>query len=391
VPRSGTLPHPEAELSDQREAPESVAPPDEAVATVAAPDSTPSPQPLSRRTRLALGLGLAAAALLFLYVVRDQMQPFIWAGVLAYVLTPVVNTVRRRLGLGRGTSVVLVMAAFLGLLGWGISVAVPVLQSDITALTQSLSGINSYLVTFLPNAGTPLILGIPIPISNIIHSVQSAISDLPSMMVHDVYSVASNAISSLLHVFSFAIATFYLLLDAPRLGHWLASRIPPRHRAETVMVVDRVNGVLSDYLRAEAILILIMGVASFLALSILGVRFAVVLAPVVGFLEIFPIVGPFLAITLVTIVALVGPPGFGLSHVGFAVVVALVFFVMRQLEDYLVIPRVLGHAVKLHPVIILFSLLCGASIGGILGMFLAVPVTGALKVLGGYLYDRLVE
>jgi predicted PurR-regulated permease PerM len=121
------------------------------------------------------------------------------------------------------------------------------------------------------------------------------------------------------------------------------------------------------------------------------VRFAVVLAPVVGFLEIFPIVGPLLAIAMVTIVALIGPPGFGLTRVGFAVVVALVFFTMRQLEDYLVIPRILGHAVKLHPVIILFALLCGASIGGILGMFLAVPVTGALKVLGGYLYDRLVE
>jgi predicted PurR-regulated permease PerM len=64
---------------------------------------------------------------------------------------------------------------------------------------------------------------------------------------------------------------------------------------------------------------------------------------------------------------------------------------MRQLEDYLVIPNVVGHAVKLHPVVILFALLCGATIGGILGMFLAVPVTGALKVLGSYAYDRLVE
>jgi len=203
--------------------------------------------------------------------------------------------------------------------------------------------------------------------------------------------VASNAIGTLLRVFSFAIATFYLLLDAPRLGRWLTSRVPERYRDETVMVVNRVNGVLSDFLRAEAILILIMGVASFVALSILGVRFAVLLAPVVGFLEIFPIIGPFFAITMVTVVALVGPPGFGLSRVGFAVVVALVFFVMRQLEDYLVIPRVLGHAVKLHPVVILFALLCGASIGGILGMFLAVPVTGAVRVLGGYVYDRLVE
>src|SRR5262249_22725251 len=155
---------------------------------------------------------------------------------------------RRRLGLGRGIAVALVMAAFLGLLSWGIAIAVPVLQSDITALTQSLSGINSYMVSYLPNAGTPLVLGIPIPISNIIHSVQSAISDLPNMMVHNVYFVASNAISSLLHLFSFAIATFYLLLDAPRLGRWLASRIPPRHRDETVMVVNRVNSVLSEFL-----------------------------------------------------------------------------------------------------------------------------------------------
>ncbi len=393
VPRSGTLPHPEAEAesTEQPKAPEDTAQPTEPVAVVAGQTAAPSRRPLSRRARLALGLGLAAIALLFLYVVRDQVQPFIWAGVLAYVLTPIVNMVRRRFGLGRGASVTLVMAVFLGLLIWGISSAVPVLQSDITALSVSLSGINSYLVTYLPNAGTPLVLGIPIPVSNIIHSVQTAIGDLPNMMVHDVYSVASNAVSSLLHVFSFAIATFYLLLDAPRLGRWLNSRIPGRYRDETVMVVNRVNAVLSDFLRAEAILILIMGAASFLALSILGVRFAVVLAPVVGFLEIFPIVGPFLAIAMVTIVALIGPPGFGLTRVGFAVVVALVFFTMRQLEDYLVIPRILGHAVKLHPVIILFALLCGASIGGILGMFLAVPVTGALKVLGGYLYDRLVE
>jgi predicted PurR-regulated permease PerM len=205
------------------------------------------------------------------------------------------------------------------------------------------------------------------------------------------WPIAVTSVESLLRFLTFLISTTYLLLDGPRLRHWLGERIPPRQRDEVRALGTRVDAVLSEYLRAEVILVAIMSIASLIALTVLGVRFAVILAPLVGFLEIFPIIGPIFAIAMVTLMALVSPPNFGLSHASYAVIVALVFFIMRQLEDYLVIPNVVGHAVKLHPVVILFALLCGATIGGILGMFLAVPVTGALKVLGSYAYDRLVE
>ena len=68
---------------------------------------------------------------------------------------------------------------------------------------------------------------------------------------------------------------------------------------------------------------------------------------------------------------------------------ALIFFILRQIEDYAVIPNVVGHAVNLHPALILFAVAVGATFGGALGLFLAVPLTGALKVLGSYLYQKL--
>jgi predicted PurR-regulated permease PerM len=319
------------------------------------------------------------------------LQPFIWAAVVSYILHPVVTLLQRRLGLTRGWSVAAIMLALLGLAAWGIGAAVPRLRSDYSALSGSLAGIDAYLTNYLPNAGTLSILGVPVQVTALIRDAQATIVNLPHQVLHNSLSVASHAITTVLQLLTFLVSTFYLLRDAPRLGVWLSGRLPARSRTETLALAREVNVVLGEYLRAEVILIALMSTVSLIALTLLGVHFALVLAPVVGFLEIFPIIGPLVAISLVTLVALVGPAGFGLSHVSYAVIVALVFFVLRQVEDYLVIPNVVGHAVKLHPVVILFALVSGLTLGGILGMFLAVPVTGMLKVLGSYAYDRLVE
>jgi predicted PurR-regulated permease PerM len=232
---------------------------------------------------------------------------------------------------------------------------------------------------------------VPVQVPALIRDAQATIVGLPHLILHNSLSVASHTVATVLQLLTFLISTFYLLRDAPRLGGWLSGRLPARSRTETLALARDVDAVLGEYLRAEVILIALMSTVSLIALMVLGVHFALVLAPVVGFLEIFPIIGPLVAITIVTLVALVGPAGFGLSHVSYAVIVALVFFVLRQVEDYLVIPNVVGHALKLHPVVILFALVSGLTLGGILGMFLAVPVTGMLKVLGSYAYDRLVE
>ncbi len=405
APRSDTLPRPEPPAPDAPDAtvtsslemteaavkPEAVTAP-ETMAASAVP-VTPSRAPgegLSRRARLVLGAGILALVGLFLFKVLGITRPFIWAAVVAYILNPIVCVVQRRLHVRRGIGVAVVMLALLGLVAWGLVSSVPTLRNDVVALSDQVNGIDSYMTTYLPNAGTVMFLGVQINVPQLVANIQKAIDGLPGLILHDVFSVATGVVETLLRLLTFLLSTVYLLLDGPRLGIWLRSRVPARYRDDSVGLTTRVNTVLSEYLRAEVILILIMSTASFIALTVLGMRFAIVLAPIVGFLEIFPIIGPFFAIGLVTVVALISPPNYNLSHVGYALVVAAVFFVLRQLEDYLVIPTVVGHAVKLHPVLVLFALLCGASLGGILGMFLAVPVTGALKVMGSFAYDHIV-
>jgi len=402
APRSDTLPRPEpmapnATVTSPPEVTEAVLKPEAVVApeTMAAPavpvpPSRASREGLSRRARLVLGAGILVLVGLFLFKVLGVTRPFIWAAVVAYILNPVVGTVQRRLHVRRGIGVAMVTLVLLGLGAWGIAWSVPTLRNDVVALSDQVNGIDSFMTTYLPNAGTITFLGIQINVPQLVANIQKAINGLPGAILHDVFSVASGVVETLLRLLTFLLSTVYLLLDGPRLGIWLRSRAPARYRDDSVALTIRVNTVLSEYLRAEVILILIMSMASFIALTVLGMRFAIVLAPIVGFLEIFPIIGPFFAIGLVTIVALISPPSYNLSHVGYALVVAAVFFVLRQLEDYLVIPSVVGHAVKLHPVLVLFALLCGASLGGILGMFLAIPVTGALKVVGSFAYDHIV-
>ena len=387
APRSDTSPLPDQEARPGPQAPPRPGTPREA----ATPVRPAARRPLAGRARRWLVLGSAAAAAAFLVAVHTVLQPFIWAAVVSYILHPVVTLLQRRLRLKRGWSVAAVMLVLLGLAAWGIGAAIPRLRSDYSALSGSLAGIDAYLTNYLPNAGTLSILGVPVQVTALIRDAQATIVDLPHLILHNSLSVASHAVATVLQLLTFLISTFYLLRDAPRLGVWLSGRLPARSRTETLTLAHDVDVVLGEYLRAEVILIALMSTVSLIALMLLGVHFALVLAPVVGFLEIFPIIGPLVAITMVTLVALVGPAGFGLSHVSYAVIVALVFFVLRQVEDYLVIPNVVGHAVKLHPVVILFALVSGLTLGGILGMFLAVPVTGMLKVLGSYAYDRLVE
>jgi predicted PurR-regulated permease PerM len=234
-----------------------------------------------------------------------------------------------------------------------------------------------------------VILGLSVDVPQITRQVANSLNSALNNFVGDTITAVVSTIERLVQFLLFLIVTFYLLLDAPKIGANITRLVPARHRPEVLDVARQVDHVLSQYLRAQLLLIAIMSTASLVVLSVMGVRFALVLAPIVGVLEIFPIIGPFAAITLVTLIALLSPPNYGLSHTGSALIVALVFFILRQLEDYAVIPNVVGHAVRLHPALILFAVAAGATFGGALGLFLAVPVMGALKVLGGYLYQKL--
>src|SRR5947209_7233723 len=145
-------------------------------------------------------------------------------------------------------------------------------------------------------------------------------------------------------------------------------------------------------MRGQLVLVVLMSFAWYAALTLLGVRYAPLLAIFTGLVETMPFVGPYTAGGTAVLVALTqGYAPYGWSPVTLAIAVAIAYTILRQLEDNFVMPFFIGRLVHLHPLIIIFSVLSGAALAGILGLLLAVPVAATVKIVLTYLYGKLME
>ena len=136
------------------------------------------------------------------------------------------------------------------------------------------------------------------------------------------------------------------------------------------------NQMLSRYVRGQLVLIAVMSTIAWLFLHyVIQLKYALVIALLSGFLEIIPVLGPILATTVATSV------GFAQFNVMVAAGIIGFYTVARWMEDYLVVPKVIGQAVDLHPLIVIFAVLCGEVMAGALGMLIAIPVAASIKVI----------
>ncbi len=187
----------------------------------------------------------------------------------------------------------------------------------------------------------------------------------------------------------FLIATFLLLRDAPRLYEFVRRNLPSRQRREIVHVVAETNVMLGRYIRGQLFLVLLMSTVTTIGLTLLGVPYSVLLGVLTGLLEIVPFVGPITAGAIACLVALGHPNPFGWSQLVYVAVVAIMYTILRHAEDYLVIPAVIGRAVRLHPALVIFSLLTGGAVFGLLGIILAVPFAATLRLVLIYVGAKL--
>ena len=160
-----------------------------------------------------------------------------------------------------------------------------------------------------------------------------------------------SAFTLLVHGVLAVVAAGYLLLAGPSLIRGALVLLPPGPRAEVEDLIGSINNVLGGFIRGEIILVVIMSTTTFIGLSIIGIPFAVILAIATGFLELIPVFGPIMAAIPPIALALVTANNFGWPGWVAGAVVAVMYTVLRQLEDYFVIPNVVGRVVRVHPLI----------------------------------------
>jgi len=327
----------------------------------------------------------AIAALYIVYRAGDIVRPFVWAGVLAYVLLPLVALLERRLSMPRTAAAAMVFLGLVAVIIGGGRLLVPLAIDQVRELQRTLPSLIANAQNTL--AETADQVGLEDLDALIVNF--SGGSDLTQMVARGAVPFIVGLGHFLLELLVFLIATFFLLRDAPRLVQWFRRILPASQRNELIPLFAQVNTLLGRYVRGQVFLIGVMSTVTFIGLSVLQIPFALLLGLMTGVLEVIPIVGPITAGAIACLVALGHPAPWGLSQIWYVAIVAGMYTLLRHSEDYFVIPLVIGRIVRLHPAVVIFSLLTGGALYGLLGVLIAVPVAATLRLVLIYVGAKL--
>ncbi len=345
--------------------------------------------------RLVLVLALVLLVVGLLVAARGALFPFIFALALAYLLFPLVAFFERalhrlfpKLRATRPLAILLTYVAAVLALALFFLMVVPVISQQFGALwanrqdiADAVQGyVNRGLVWY--RANTPADIQ-----AQIDQAVQAAGTRLSGTVQAGLAQTITAVTSTLAFVASLVIVPvwlFYVLNDQSRFMRTAVAMIPSRVRADTVNIARIADRILSKYLRGQLLLCVVVGVLAFIGLTALRVPFPAVLGLIAGIFEILPFVGPLLGAAPAVLVAVIQDPLLGLWT-------ALLFIVIQQVENTVLVPRISGKAVELHPALIVLVLIIGSEVAGLPGAILAVPVTAIIRDVFKYLYLRLSD
>ena len=336
------------------------------------------------RLRTVIIFFVGVLLLAFFWAERALLTPFILGAIFAYLFNPTVNFFSEKIKLPRGLSVVIIYLLIVSI----VVAAATILTRQFLAESDD---IRSYITAFAVSAREEL-HNLPEFIRPTVNDFILSITKSQSVAQVSFLPFFPKAFSRFISFLIFVVSGYYFLKEGNNIFDRALVFVPTKYKVEVEILLRKINSVLGGYLRGQIFLVFLMSVVTFIALSILGVRFALLIAIFSGFAEIVPVVGPITAGALATLVVLVtGNVNFGLSPIIGACIVVLIYFIFRHAEDYFVIPQVMGKITKLHPFIIFFAVVAGGHVWGIMGLILAVPIAAILRILLEFFVDQSVE
>lgn len=347
---------------------------------------------LSPTAKRLIVVGVIIGALLLLHSLRSILPPFILALVVAYLLNPLVERLQRLTRRSRTLVVAVVYLVLAVGLVWAIIATPTEVVRQVRAINIDLQAIGDQVRQLLNDYQYIEVGGYTLDLHGLSGELGAFLQTSASYVAGRTGSMVKGLLSGLLWGILTLLVSFYLVKDAPQASRALYAALPEAYKDDYLRLTGEINAVLSSYLRGQVVLAATVGVVTGVALAILGVPNAALLGLLAGLLEVVPNIGPVIAaIPAIVSAFLQGSSNFAIANHWFAVVVMLLYVVIQQLENNLLVPRIIGRSVSLHPVLVIFAVLAGATLAGVLGALLAVPVVTIGRILIVYLGQKLVE
>jgi len=306
---------------------------------------------------------LVFIALGFVYLIRDVIVVVIVSFVLASAFTPTVDWLYRKQKIPRVFGIVIIYVIIFGLVALTLVLLIPAIVQQIGDIANNFPQYYSRISTEFGN-----IKDFNLThnfITNLETNLQGLRTDLGSA-TGGVLNTLSAIFGGLFSLIGVLVITFYLIIEEQAMRRFLQNIVPPKYLPKVTGMLDDIQQKMGMWLRGQLVLCLAIFIVTFIGLSILGVKNALVLALFAGVMEIVPFIGS----TIGAIPAIF----FGFAEatwLGFAVIG--LYILVQQLENNLLVPKVMQKSVGLNPLVVIIVMLIGAKIAGIVGVLLSVP------------------
>ena len=336
-----------------------------------------------RRNRIVLIAVATVIVAVLLYMARGALFPFFLGGLLAYLLIPAVRLLERIMPwrerwprASRFIAINIVYLTGLLVIVAFLATVIPLAVEETRHFIEGIPELYNSARETLESLNDEYTRRVP---ENVRAEIQEAMEGVSGVVVSAAQGILVRTAAGVQHTLSIVIGLaimpiflFYLLKDQEQLSEGFFSMLHPslrRHVRNVLAIADKTVGA---YMRGQLILGAFVGLLVFAGLTVLGIPFAVLLAIISGVTELLPVIGPILGAIPGLLVTLANSP----DKFFF---VLILYVVVQQIENMLLVPRIQGEAVHLHPAVVMVVLIVGSEVAGIWGMVVAVPLAGVAK------------
>ena len=318
---------------------------------------------------------LVLLVLFLLFYLRQIIFIVFIAVIAALIMNPAVDKMKKR-KIPRVLGASILFSAVLAMIGLFFYIVVPPLAKEISQLaTQFPIYMSNMGIDYSTISEQQIDDRLAGPIQEVLIEASKFLKNTTAVILSGMFDF----LGGILSVVMIAVISFYLVIEKKGIEKFVKAVIPYDFQPRTLRVIKKIEVKLGKWFIGQLFLGFIVGLVTFIGLSLLGVPYAMVLAIIAGFMELIPYLGPILASIPALIIALTISPSLFLLTL-------LLYFLIQEIENYVLVPKVMQKSVGLHPVIIIVAMLVGYKFAEIPGVILSVPVATIASIILEDLY-----
>lgn len=335
--------------------------------------------------------GTFALFIAILWIFNDILAPFVLGIAIAYLLDPIMRKFVKKQGLPRWVVSLIILSLFFLFL---IIVFVTLGPMAFRQLEMLITQIPNYIQNLMDFV-QPYLAWIQDRVGDdYLEQINANISENAGKLVGVTGGIAAGIASGSVAVVGFLstlvltpLVAYFMMNEWPRIVKWVESLYPRQHEKVIRQILKKIDKKISGFIRGQITVAFLLGIIYALALTIAGLNYGFLIGISAGVFSIIPLVGSTLGLVVGVAVAWFQTGG-DFVYVG---IIAAIFMAGQFIEGNFLTPKLVGDSVGLHPLWVMFALLAGGSLFGIVGMLLAVPVAAVIGVLAGFAIERYKE